>query len=223
MYKMADYWPWPGAGQAVEKAFIRVNGKNPSLITRTVHAGGSKYQLQDFIVHPNNPALYYIWHLERASDGTVKEWGTDEFEGAMSRLVYQMGKEILWGNTLSIGQTVGQQIGVDLNKSPDQTYGPHNWGWQSITIVNRFPSMTVRGVAYADVIHLRVFQAWCKTWGCDYPNGRSDWNLDYFMAKGLGTIRIVYDNKNPGSAADELFKVRIVPDTSRINLAEIGQ
>jgi len=133
-----------------------------------------------------------------------------------------MGKEILWGNTLSIGQTVGQQIGVDLNKSPDQTSGPHNWGWQSITLIKRYPTMTVRGITHVDVIHLRVFQAWCKTAACDFPDGRSDWNLDYYMAKGTGTIRIVYNNKDTNSYVDELIKLRIVPEASRINLAEIS-
>ncbi len=222
MYRMQDYWPWPSVGTATEKVFSRVGGSRPSLITRTVAVGGSRYQLHDFICHPNNPALYYIWHLDRAADGTVREWATDEYEAACSRLIYLAGKEIYWGNTLTVGQTVGAQIGVDLTKSLDATAGPHNWGWQSLTLVKQFPSFVVQGATYQDVIQLRVFQAWCKTAACDYPNGRNDWNLDYYMARGIGTIRIVYDNKNANSPADELILVRNVPDVSRINLAEIA-
>jgi len=190
---MADYWPSPAVGEQllVQDATLAYGPEVLSVLHRyrvgAPIGGKAVTQLDDYIT---TTGWLDAWFLYKNGPSIIEIANTFPVN---KRNIYKVGKEITWGATMNVGDVTQGSIEIDLTKSTGIVAGPSNYGWQRITYEAFLPTFTNDGgLAFTNVVRMRVFQSWCKTNACDYPAGQSSYEMTYWMAPGLGMIQIDY-------------------------------
>lgn len=107
--------------------------------------------------------------------------------------VYTVGKEISWGGVQNVNDMTSRQVHVNVAASQGETVGPQNWGTVVMTYEALLPTFTnVGGMDFTNVVVVRVFQSFCITTACTWPNGQATWITRHWLAPGLGFVQIEY-------------------------------
>lgn len=139
--------------------------------------------------------LLYTWHMRTEWDGTIKEVG-DTYWNAPCTLVFESGKEILWGTgNMTFNQLYENQL--------HYTGGcGENWGWNDVRIINTHDTYTIPAVTsnhgwscpaatFQDVIVIMHTQWYCSNEDC---TEQSEDRQRYWLAKDFGPIKLWGDN-----------------------------
>lgn len=189
---MADYWPNPAVGEQllVQHAVYGGAPDNLAVLSRFRRGGSVNgfpvIQLDDYISTGWLDAWEYRFD---PTHGVIEV--ANKFPG--KRQVYKNLKWIPWGGIVSIPSSFGQSIEVDVPNSTGVSVGPSNYGYQGITFHEVLPTFTnLGGMTFSNVVRMSVLQSWCNTWTCTYPSQQTVYNMDYWIAPGVGIIQTTW-------------------------------
>ncbi len=188
---LRNYWPQPAAGLQIINQDWATSPAFRSLLRRYVKRGQVRsndvYRLDEYT---SSTGWIDAWELR--DDGTqMLEVGT--WTSPTVHLVYEVGKEIQWGGSMTLNDFSTRTVHVDVSASTGVTSGYWNWGTQKITFSAFYSSFTnAHGLTFSNVVKLNVFQSWCANSGCAYPSGQNIWTMNYYLAPGVGIVELEY-------------------------------
>lgn len=207
-FNLKEFWPNPPTGMAYIKEY------DAGIASKYFYTPAGFLVKQDY--YTNTPGvLIDEWGIRITGSGDVLET-YDTFPD--KTYYYLPGKEINWGRVLSVGETLGGSVQMDLSRSTgiDAT-SPSQYGYNSITVVKHHPSLQLQGVTHNNVLEISLFQSFCITNECKTPvTGYYYVSLQYYFAYGKGIIKTIFKDVN-GSAdagAHELIRECLVPETA---------
>lgn len=188
---MRDYWPsLPTGRQQITQNEASQGGNTwfgltQRYVNRGTVRGNPVLRLDDF----NGTGWLDAWELR--NDGSqILEVG-DQFPSGHK--VYEIGKEFSWGGVVNVGDVIIRTVHVDVAASVGEVVGPHNWGTEVLTVEAFHPTFTNgAGLAFTDVVQVRMFQSFCITSACTWPTGQATWITRHWFAPGKGIIQTEY-------------------------------
>jgi hypothetical protein len=155
------------------------------------------------------------WGIRITGSGDVLET-YDKFPD--KTYYYLPGKEINWGRTLSVGETLGASVQMDMSRTTGiGPTSPSQYGYNSITVVKHHPSLRMQGTTYDNVLEISLFQSFCITNECTVPvTGYYYVSLQYYFAYGKGIIKTIFKDVNGSvdAGAHELTRECVVPQAA---------
>ena len=178
---LASYWPFnlPDSKQQI----IQMEAsQNPNVWFGLTHRytkdnGGLK--LEDYGAN----GWIDAWKLKLVN-GEVIEWA-DEFPTYTS--VFATGKELWWGGNLEIGQEVTRSLEIASGVA-----SPYKWGTEVLKLEALHNTFTIPAGSFSNVVQVKMFQSFCKTNACTWPDGQNTWITRHWLASNVGIIQTEY-------------------------------
>lgn len=207
-FTLKEYWPNPPAGMAYIKEY------DAGLASKYIHTADGFLVKQDYYINTPNE-LIDEWGIRITAAGDVLET-YDKFPD--KTYYYLPGKEINWGRALSIGETLGDSVQMDMSRTTGiGPTSPSQYGYNTITLVKHHPSIQLQGVTHQNVLEISLFQSFCITNECTVPvTGYYYVSLQYYFAYGKGIIKTIFKDINGAadSGAHELTRECVVPEAA---------
>ncbi len=191
-HDLAAYWPSPERGSPIEiiDCYLSQTGQ-PITTKRNVYtsaefAGKPILRIDEF--DPNGK-WNDAWLLRKELRGVV-EFGDIYPKGHIS--LFRYGKELLWGGVMEIGETVENDVEIDLSASTGVYPFIGQYGKNKTTLIDVMPSFTNgAGLTFNDVAVIHNVQTFYN-FGKTKLFGKRVYEARHWQAKGIGIVQIDY-------------------------------